>query len=165
MIEYTNTVDDGVALTEHHARNSPNARQQWWAGAIAAVVVITILLRSDGASLWQHLVVAAFVLALYWPVYRWYFRWNTRRLYREASGKGDFGRHRLTLGDAGILAENDLGRAELRYEALQRVVETPTHVFIFVGALSAHIVPRTRIVAGDLNAFLSDLRARVSGTR
>lgn len=159
-IEYTNTVSDGVAFVDYCARHSAVVWQQWWLGAIAGVVVILLLLGSDASNA-ERIVCVPLVLVVYWLGYSRYARWNAGRLYREGSIKGTSGRQRLTLSERGLLSESDIGQSVIHYHALEKVVETSGHVFIFASAFNAFVVPKTGVVDGDLGVFVRDLRGRL----
>ncbi len=48
---------------------------------------------------------------------------------------------------------------------MQKVESDGEHTFVYVGALSALIIPRQRIIEGDYEIFVHELRKNVNDRR
>jgi hypothetical protein len=70
----------------------------------------------------------------------------------------------LKLDDAGLVATTPKAEARFAITSVQRVVDTPEYVFIYLGAMQAFIIPRGRVVRGDVDIFVRQLQERVGGT-
>jgi len=76
----------------------------------------------------------------------WYFAGSiTQRLYQRVSrpdaGGFHLGRMRMELSTAGIRTERTHGSGMTLWPVLQRVTRTRTHVFLWIDALTAYILP------------------------
>jgi hypothetical protein len=171
MLEYVNRIEDLMTFTGHHLRTSPASRRALRLGTLAVGVGGLVLAFGisviAGESPARATVMGVFVgagAAVGWrlAVVRSTLA-QTRRLYAEDRNKGTLGRHRLSLTDDALREESEAGSSETRFDAIERIVETPSHVLIYVDALHAHVIPRSEVAAGDLGAFLAALRSRSPG--
>jgi hypothetical protein len=81
-----------------------------------------------------------------------------RRLYRERKNPFASGTHYLSAGEHGLVARGPDGEATIKWSAVDRVVTTPNHAFIYLSAVSAIVVPRRSVVSGNLDVFLHEVR-------
>ena len=63
--------------------------------------------------------------------------------------------------DAGLVAITPNAEAQIALTSVQRIVDTPESLFVYVGAMQAFIVPRRRVSRGDVDIFVQELRRRV----
>jgi hypothetical protein len=168
MLEYVNRMEDLAALTDHHMRTSRASRRALRNGALwiglGALVVTLFISLTAGKSLAHAVVIGVFAgagAAVGWrlTVVRSTLA-QTRRLYNDGRNKGILGRHRLSLTDSALREESEAGSSETRFDAIEGIAETPSHVFVYVDALHAHVIPRSEVPAGVLDAFLTALRSR-----
>ncbi len=102
------------------------------------------------------------VLAILWLVF--YLKWFKYRIARKsekliASGKvpGVVGPHELFI-EQGVISDKT-STDITRYEAIEKVVESRTHIFIYVSQVMAYIVPKKVFVTpSDLEAFKGILK-------
>ena len=97
-------------------------------------------------------VVAVLFLPAFALLYRANARRNARRLWREGRNVGEIGARRVIIGTDGFREVSDAGETMRHWHVVERVAVSPRHLFVYVSALGAFIVPR--------GAFSSDERFR-----
>jgi hypothetical protein len=168
MLEYVNRIEDVAAFTDHNLRTSRASRRALRTGTLSiglgALVLAFVISVTAGKPLGHAVVMGVFVGAGAGAGWRLTVVRSTlaqtRRLYAEGRNKGTLGRHRLSLTDSTLREESEAGSSETRFDAIERIAETPSHVFVYVGAVHAHVIPRSEVPAGDLDAFLAALSSR-----
>jgi transglutaminase-like putative cysteine protease len=80
-------------------------------------------------------------------------------MYKENAGRGMVGRQELEITETDLVTRSDKGSQSTRLSAIQGIVESPTHYFIYTSALGAYVV-RKSVVEGDLPAFIAALRSK-----
>lgn len=66
------------------------------------------------------------------------------------------------MTDAVLRDESSTGSTETHFAGIVKIAETPSHVFVYLNSLSAHVIPRSAVSSGDLASFVDALRARVA---
>lgn len=162
-IEYTVTLDDMVALYRQAAKDSPaiqrNRRINLWSGVV-------ILL---GLSLFEeyrhhrpyYWVVGALVAGAYYFFMKRFAdsvgERNLRGIYAEGTHQGVIGKHALEISGDMLNDTTIVGCQSVQISSIDRVVETPSHYFIFLSAINAHAVPKAGVL-GDAAGFMEQLR-------
>ncbi|HEV58820.1 MAG TPA: YcxB family protein [Phycisphaerales bacterium] len=82
------------------------------------------------------------------------------RLYDPQKDKGTLCRHELEVGEDGLIHRTPVSASRMRFQGITEVVRTNGHAFIFVGSMSGHVIPRSRIIEGDFEAFMQALSER-----
>ena len=152
-LEYSLTSDDYLAFNLFVATALPpyadQARRVRVIGATVVPLAVGITLWVMERNLVASLLAAAAGAAVLWFTWPGFHSWSvTRRLKRIAStsGLGRTGATTLSWDERGVTEAAKASRAEVGWERLERVEETPRHVFLFVGPQEALIVPKR---AGD----------------
>ena len=162
-IRYTNSVDDIVAFVESHNR-AANRRTFW-----VIVIGMTILALVFGAAVnaiwgfrnWQlWTLVGSLFFGLF---YRSGFERSIRRAYRRFMSEGRnealYCEHTLEL-DGGYLYERTaVSDHRILVSALEDVVSTDSHTFVYIQGIMAHVIPTATVLEGDPHAFSGALRA------
>lgn len=168
-IEYANSLADLEAYSLYHLKRSPVGRRSL---RMSAIIVGAIILLGSLILSFPNLDVAALLLstigavagALVYPsICARAARTQTRRHYSSGRNMTVFGWHRLTLLDDELREENEGGSRSVRYEALEGVAETESHVFVFVTTVSAYVIPKNAVSSGALDSFVARLRERIEG--
>ena len=161
-LDYEVSVDDVVAFNLCH--NFFRAPQSRWLSRLMWGLVLAMLLLAAvvawgarNASPALPLLVGAAFLGVFLGLRRSLIASVVRRQFREPA-PGLFGRHTLELADDALIKRTDVGETKTRFSAVGPIVETPTHVFIYLGPVAAHALAREHVVSGDLTAFLAALR-------
>jgi hypothetical protein len=159
LLEYQPNRDDRIAFSLHHSRNSAPAKKARVIVIIACMV--TGFLTPPYSRIGWRIAMAILLPTLYLLANRIITPWYVRRAHSEGRDRVFNGVHRLVLQESGLHAETDVSVSDVRYEALERVVEVSSHVFVLVSATSAIVIPRSRIIRGDLAAFVGELKRRL----
>jgi len=164
MLEFDLTTEDFVAFSIYGTLHAPAIQKRsarLRIGASAAMFVGVGL----GAGLqdgWRFGllggVIAAVVFWLIWPpLWAWTTKRNVMRI-AEAGGLGKPGPCRIWIDQDGVHDATPDGTSTVSWRGIERVEETATHAFIFVGPIQAYIVPK-RIGVPAVADFLTAVRA------
>jgi hypothetical protein len=85
---------------------------------------------------------------------------QAKRVYSEGSNKLMWGAHELELEEDKLIETSEGGRHELNCSAVERVVTTDQHTFIYFGSVMAHVIPRSKIIDGDLDQFVAAVKSK-----
>lgn len=102
------------------------------------------------------------ILALLWFLfYPKYFKWTVRKrvskMINEGDNKGTVGAHELTFTPDEIIEVGEFGEGRVKWDIVQKVFTTDKHIFIFIGAMKAYIIPKRSFV--DENNYRDFLRS------
>jgi hypothetical protein len=137
-------------------------RRQTYGYAFLFVVFGLVFWFFGEAALAIAFLVLGPVWIAWWPARsRQIYRKQALAMYREGQNPMFEGSHVLRLEDAGLVATTPKAEARLALTSVQRIVDTPDYVFVYVGAMQALIVPRRRVVRGDVDIFVQQLRNRL----
>ena len=166
-ISYENTLEDAVAFNLYHFEHSPTFRRnQKILMCVLPIVLAVMFIPLAIARESPGVVVFALVFGCLWI---WAFPFmqrrsiarSSRKLYGEGSNKGFVCRHDLELTDEFLVEKSDGGMSSRKISDLEKVVTDQTYTYIYVGSLSAHVVPHERVSEGNLQAFVEELRRRL----
>lgn len=117
-------------------------------GWLMAKSPLAVLAGAMGAVLWAALLPG-------------YLRVRHRRQAQQAEDPSAAGHRRLQIRDEGLRVVGPAGARDLDWGQVGPVQAGVDHLFIYVGPDRALIVPRGRIVSGNLRSFEQDLRRRI----
>ena len=163
-IEYTNSLDDVVEFNRFHFKR----RKEGKLSVFLMAAIVGVLCAILGFLRWEPfwIITGAVVTAVGALVDRYFLPGfiarGARRLYQDGKNKGTLGWHRLLVSNEGLREENEVGASDVRFDGVENVSETESYVYIYVSAVSAHIVPRKGITKGDLSVFLTELNKHVA---
>jgi hypothetical protein len=168
------TPEDVLALWEFHQRSSQTIRRQQigcLAGALAVLMFLPALILlttkdflSDTAlAIWPLLIAPLLFLVTAMP----YLRWRTRRMFvrllSEGQNKEAYGHCELEVGVAGLTETRSSGSTSRNWSCVERIVSTPSHLFVYTSSIEAYIIPRRAFSTdSDFQAFI-DIIAKHSG--
>jgi uncharacterized membrane protein YedE/YeeE len=161
---------DVLAFLDHHMQHSGAARdirrRQIYGHAFLVVIFGLVFWFLGEAALAIAFLVLGPVWVAWWPARaRQTYRKQALAMYREGQNPMLEGHHVLRLDDAGLVAVTPAAEARMSLTSVGRIVDTPDHLFIYVGAVQAIIVPRRRVVRGDVDIFVQQLQKRVGEPR
>jgi hypothetical protein len=172
-IRYRVAIEDVLAFQHYHCDHSPAVRQQrrvliWGVPLVTFLLLGLIMLLPTrplftfDAELPVVACVAAATLCVLWIVLapgmlRKGMERNVRRLYGEGANLGTLGPHELEVTDTHLIERNPYGESHRVFQALEKVAFADGYAFIYVSAVSAHIVPGDAIEEGHFQAFLEML--------
>lgn len=149
-ITYKLNDDDILAAQWHFAKSSPTLREAYWrvfvAGPLVALGVLLLLMTIAELSLGF----CAFVFILFslgwcfeWPrQYRRNFMKSLNRILKEGRNpllKCSFS---FEIDNEGLRVKSEMSDSRLVWAAVERVEETADHIYIYIGSMNAHIIPK-----------------------
>jgi hypothetical protein len=160
------TLDDVIAFSQHHWRQSPHARQQMRRGM---VIVSALAITVFGLLAIQHqdlilLFALALTLPVFWiaypPLCRRQFKRNVSQLYLEGSTRGIVGGHEFEALPDGFVDRTEFGEQKTYWPGILKVDCTQDHVFVYISSVSAHIISLRGVTEGDLEGFIAEAKRR-----
>ena len=164
-LEFQLTAEDYAAFNLHHALTSRNAlRQQRRARVnttVAVLVVSMVVVSLVSGRVVEGIFVAIAATLVSWLIFPWSWRRALSSSLRQTSVDhtlSTLGGRRLTVDHEGLIETRDGTTISAHWDDVERVDETPTHVFVYVGPTSAFIVPR-RVGESEIQTLLSEIEA------
>jgi hypothetical protein len=173
LIRYRIDMEDVVAFNRYHCDRSPLVKRgravMTWAFPAALLLLVAMITvfpiapaTQFGDELAVALSVSAGIFSLLWILLipghmRRNVDRNVRRLYGEGANRGLIGPHELELTDTRLIERNPYGDSSRVLQAIEKVAFADGYAFIYVNAVSAHIVPGDAIEEGHFQAFLEAL--------
>ncbi len=153
QIEYELTADDMTAFQWRAAYNSRMARKArrtvyiFW---FVLVILISILPAwgEDGFSIERvdfifMFVAFAIVALLQWAVGRWLMRRAVREVVNDLKrDKGQVGRHRIVLDEAGVFESTIVGEMRTSWAGIDRLEQDRDYIFIYTQPHASHVIPK-----------------------
>jgi YcxB-like protein len=166
-IEYRVEEGDILAFLDHHSEYSPAAREirrrQTYGYAILFAIFGLVFWFFGETALAIAFLVLGPVWVAWWPARaRQLARKQAAALYGEGRNPMFDGSHVLEIDEAGLVCTAPGVQSRMPLTSVQRVVETPEHIFIYLGAIQALVVPRRSVTRGDAAAFSNELRRRLN---
>ena len=148
-VTYKLNLDDVQAYQWHNIRTSATLRRNYRVTFVSfPLIVLGLMILCVVFGL--NMLLAGFFLAvstMVWTIifphtYRQNVNRATRKLLREGRNELLQQAHRMSLEETGIKVRSELGESRLAWSAVERVEETETHIYIYIGALTAHVIPK-----------------------
>jgi hypothetical protein len=177
-IRYDNTLDDMVAFNRFHVAHSPALRSQRTVQAILAWLIPSVATTPwifavsqwvdfddvAGVSIFYFVIGLAITAIVLWArhIRR---RIGTsidrcaRRMYREGANKGMLTTHELELTPTSLIERTEFGETTTKLVAV-----VGDYTFIYLTALTAHVIPRQAVSVGDYETFVAAIAGRVDTT-
>ncbi|MEZ6059278.1 MAG: YcxB family protein [Planctomycetaceae bacterium] len=168
-LRYSFLEDDYVDFNRYHFAHSPSVRKQRFTATIVitlSVFVAFMLLTANGelgvaTRLAISLIIAAFaVLYLQFAMRRNHVR-QVQNLLREGSMDGVYGPQELEVDDAGIRVRSKWRDSFVAWPGVRRIEDTDEFLIIYVSAIQAHVIRRSRIVEGDPDKLAAFVRSHL----
>ena len=166
-VEFELTFEDLIEWGLYHAEHSPALRQAR-AGVAAlgigafggAAILLSYLFPANTVTFVPVGIVAGTLWAALVPRYsrRW-LRALLAPVYAEGENRLLTGSHFLRLAPEALMGRTDFARTEIDWALVERIEETPTHVFIYISATQALIIPKRAFRPPDgVRAFVAQTR-------
>jgi hypothetical protein len=161
-IRFAVNMDDLVAFNRFHARSVWNSLQTVKAAGVSVLLILLlqVLFARDFNPVFVGTSVVGgvpYALAL-----RLYMIWcagrATRKAHTGAKNKGTLGWHDLEITETGLRETSEAGAQDVRFDGIEKIAESESHVFIYIGAVLAHVVPKAAVTEGNVATFVSRLR-------
>lgn len=168
LIRFENDLDDVLDWLDYHYSQSPtfmdNIRSYKRLGlGLAAIGVVLGLIMPTFLGL-MTVAMGIFVYLSFPQLMYSQARANARQMYEEGPMNGLVGRFEIVADDDGVEIVSDMERHYYAWEALDRVVQTDTHTFVYVNGLRAYVIPHDSVYEGNPTDLLeAKQRRQVSG--
>ncbi len=146
-LHYLVTVDDIARLNHYHNQRSPWLKRRRVALGLAIGMMglgIFMLIGASVASIFVlmfSLFNALWIIAGQRQVSRKQLTY-IRRLFSEGENRALFGPHQIVLHEDRVEVITPYSRTEFKWEAVERVEQDETHIYVYVSALNAHVIPK-----------------------
>ncbi|MBX5480808.1 MAG: YcxB family protein [Myxococcaceae bacterium] len=166
-LKYEVTLEDATEFALYHHRHSPTLvrrRRFLRVGMCGLLAIVAGAVGALARSPFLGAVGFAFALAFWFMFPRRYergLRETVAKLYAEGKNLDVLGPTTLTLDEEFITETTPTREVRTRWGAVERVVDAPMHVFIYVTGSTALILPRRDLGEEASAKLLNELRARV----
>ena len=159
-LRYELSPEDYVALGDYGLEHFPESRREIRTaeivGGVVAVALFGIVWYFTSNPLW---IIAGFGLAAAWSWWwRRYVVVSTRKYMREQAGPCAQGHHSLEAHPNGLSGSCDVLDTTVKWEGVEDVAITDSHVYVFLSDGRAYVVPKHRILEGDIAAFVHEVK-------
>lgn len=156
-IEYEVKREDLGALGEFYARGSAPfqraVQNRMVTGALLFIVGFALVARADNhPGVWLTIGV---VLAVWWCFY-----WPRKAIANVRAHMATHQRacldqkHAIEIDPAGLTATCSITRATTRWAGIHSIEQTESHIFVMLDDHRGYVVPKTRMLSGDLSEFV-----------
>jgi hypothetical protein len=165
-IEYEITPEDWGAFGEFHARKSPEYRRVSYFGVVVGVFVVFC----GTAVAWSQIAKSpAFLAAGLALAVAWSFYWprhlvaHARAHMTSADRPCLRGRHSMEASQDGLRAKCDVTDAMIGWVGVHDVLQTSDHIFVMLSAVQGYVIPKKRVMSGELDAFVREVERLRTG--
>jgi ABC-type multidrug transport system fused ATPase/permease subunit len=169
-IRYKTTLDDVLELASFHYSISPNLQRSLQIARWISVILFVLLAIIGLIMKSKYLAFGGLIFAIGYFFYignshRKRYLKNFTRMYEKVPQKSQIGEHKLSFNDIGITEESAASVGTTAWRGIERIKSTPDHTFIYVGPVSAYVIPRAGVIEGDYNSFVAELVQRYDAIR
>jgi hypothetical protein len=166
------TRDDLATFIDYHQRSSPVARKQKSGCLLVAIAAMLILpagillttekpILESAMDIWPLLLGPLLFAIIAVPYLRWRARTMSNRLLSEGQNKEFYGRCELELGADALTETRPSGSTIRNWTSVERIVVTPSHLFIYTSGIEAYVVPRSAFsTESEFKAFADSIAER-----
>jgi hypothetical protein len=152
-IDYELTLDDLYAFQWRAVFVSPRGRRTrrtlylLWVLAVLLFAIVPAI-GADGFVIsrvsFTFIAVALPVVFLFqWCLDRWLIRRVILQLLKEEKpGKGQLGKHRIVLSEAGLAESTEVGESRTSWAGVDRVEQDPHYIYVYTSPAAAHVIPK-----------------------
>ena len=160
-IEFQLTEKDLAAFADYQVQNSASVRATVRRSRIAYGVGFLIL----AAGFWlsddrspvpaAFLIIGLFLVAMAPALHRRRLRTHFARSYRDPANRMKYGRRKLRITDDALEDTSDASQSVVKWAAVVKVDQTPSHGFVYLASDSALVIPREAVGAEAFQAFMA----------
>lgn len=157
---YTLEMPDLVALNQYFLDHSDflKSRRRKGIAIVCGIYGILGALHSLARKSFVPIIIWSLLALLY---SFWYSRASRRaspksvqKLYGADKNKGILCEHEIEINQDGIVERTQFGDHNTTFAGIERIIQTDTHGFIFIGTMNAHVIPKARITYGEYDTFM-----------
>lgn len=159
-IEYVLTEDDLLAFNLYRlllkrGRHDPILIRRFAYLAGFSFIALGTWLLGSQAIIPITFLSMAFLSFILYPIY---FNWSVRRkvsaTYRDPNNSAMFAPHLLRATSEGLEEKSGVGEMKVKWEVVDGITITTTHVFISIQNTPSVVIPKDHISRGDFQSFL-----------
>lgn len=157
---YTVEMPDLVAFNQYHLDHSDfvKSRRRKGIALVCGIYGILGTVHSLAKQSFVPIVIWSLLAVLY---SLWYSRASRRaspksvqKLYGADKNKGVLCEHEIEILEDGVVERTPFGEHKTTFLGIERIIQTDTHGFVFIGTMNAHVIPKARVTNGDYDAFM-----------
>ena len=157
-LEYTNTVEDIQAFNAYHYKHSPTMQRQRLNAQYAMTFLyavaygITVILLAGGRPnaspdlgvLYLGIGIAGAIVVFFASRTHIESRFtrNVEKLYKEGKNTSLLEPRSVTIEADGIKHQSPSSEGNIKWSAVEKVVATDTHLFLYINAMAAIAIPK-----------------------
>jgi hypothetical protein len=152
-VEYELTPDDlyafqwRAAFTSSKGRRARRGVYLLWLLAVLLFAAVPAI-GADGFVIsrmnFTFILVALPIVVLFqWCLERLLMRRAILQMLKEEKpGKGQLGKHRIVMGEDGLVESTAVGESRTSWAGVDRIEQNPEYIFIYTSAAAAHMIPK-----------------------
>ncbi|HVF50913.1 MAG TPA: YcxB family protein [Pyrinomonadaceae bacterium] len=148
-ITYKLNPDDVQEMQWYNIQNSPTLQRSYhtvlYCTPLLLACVALLGLAAGVPVLYVAITLIAFTvfwLQGYPRIYRENIKQNTQKLLAEGRNASLLIEHRMTIEENALRVSSELADSRVSWEMVERVAATDTHIYIYIGSLTAYAVPK-----------------------
>ena len=163
-IEYEVREADLVAFNHYHAASSDTLKSAYrrnrYVSTLTLVLLAVLCWRAwDALPLALSFGLFGFIWFFFSPRYVRRERGKqVKRMYAEGRNEGTIGRQKLRVAPSGLTNSSEQGESQINWSAVERIAETPSHIFIYISAVTAFVIPRETTSGANLESLVHRMR-------
>ena len=148
-ISYSLTENDVIAFNQYHITHSPLLKRRQLITRVVLPLVLVLLAAfyySADNRLFMpiYLVSLGVLVAVGAPtLQRRASARLMRKMLKEGQNRGLFGARTVTLTPNGVEVLGEALDSRFKWSLIEKVVSSDTHIFIYVSAMNAFVIPKT----------------------
>lgn len=169
LICFEITIDDIVAFNRYHLAHSTtirNAKIRWVVmscigspiAAFCSYLILPNSLLGTICAAGAFVIAGGAFAAIYFSGFHSAPEQQVRKLLAEGRNEGMLGIHELAIDHQGISETTNVGKSRRLWTAVNRIEETEDYAFLYITAISAHVIPKHNVTAGDAAEFIQRAR-------
>ena len=161
-LEYEMTRQDYIDFNIYHMTHSTTMKRslliQRFIFPIIFLICPLLLTKITTIPLWYwtsiFIITSILWIAFYPKILKRLIEKKVSQMLEEGKTTGIVGIHNLSVSEDGIIDKTEF--SETKYDLIEKIVESETHIFIYVSAVMAYIIPiRVFAIADEKDNFLS----------
>lgn len=163
-IKYANIKSDYVKFNEYHMKNSAAVKTaNLIVHGIALFVAVLIVVREYTSTNSVFAVLNIFMGYIVFVFVHKFLRrktinWLASTMISEGKSPAFICDHEIEINETGIEEITPVGSTFAIFESIIRIAENDEYFFIYLSAVSAHIIPKNR-TEGDVEKFIAKLKS------
>ena len=164
--------EDMLEFQQHHLSRSPAFKRQQRSVMLVMTILITgaCLLIADpeggGPGPSAMVVAGGLVSVLFCVIFKLLTNRNvrnmTQKMLSEGANDGMFGEHLIEVDDEGIRKRSRFRESYAAWPVVRRMEETDGYLLIYVSSIEAHVIPKKRVMEGDLAVLTGIVEERIA---